>query len=121
METFAINPHSIHSLDDFITVHNYVLEHVLPKATDRRDEELLVTEEMTVGFRTLVTILTDELGVEITDRKLVKLYKLIIMQAFLFAGGQVTHDDLKLLCYCGNDFKDVRRIASRVTRLLERL
>jgi len=108
-------------LDDFIRVHDYIMEHVLPRTASRPDQEIVGSEEMTRSFRTLIGILTDELGVEITDRKLIKLYKLIITQAFLFHGGRVTRDELKLLCYCGNNFKDVRRIKHRLTTVLEHL
>ena len=109
------------TLNDFLKVNHYLTHHVLPQAARQDDTRLLASEEMTLAFKTLIAILEDELGVEITDRKLIKLYKLIVTQAFLFNGGQVTRDDLKLLRYCGNNFKDIRKINTRLKTVLEQL
>lgn len=109
------------SLDDFVVVHDYVVHSLLPQAAAREDDLMLGSETMTRAFRTLVAVLEDELGVEITDRKLIKLYKLIWTQAFVFGGGTITSRDLGLLRYCGNDFKDIRKIEQRLETVLEHL
>ncbi len=107
------------TLDDFLLVHRYLLNHVLPAAIDRPDELLLGDERITKAFKTLIAVLADELKVEITDRKLIKLYKLILAQAFIFNGGRVTKDELKILRYCGNNFSDVQKIKTYIEERLD--
>ncbi len=106
------------TLDDFVLIHDYLVTTVLPAAIERDDRNLLGDERMTTAFKALISVLADELKVEITDRKLIKLYKLILTQAFIFNGGNVTREELKILCFCGNNFSDVRKIR---TYLEERL
>jgi MoxR-like ATPase len=77
--------------------------------------------EMTTAFKALIYVLSEELKVEITDRKLIKLYKLILTQAFIFNGGKVTANELKLLCYCGNNFSDIKKIKDYIEERLANL
>jgi len=107
------------TLDDFLVVNRYLLGQVLPKALENPDERLLGDERMTKAFKALISVLADELKVEITDRKLIKLYKLIMTQAFLFNGGRVTREELKILRYCGNNFADVQKIKTYIEERLE--
>lgn len=104
------------TLEDFQKLNDYLLSYVLPKKAKSMDNE-----NMFKMFKTLIRILENELNIEITDRKLIKLYKLIVTQAFLFNGGKVTKKDMRLLCYCGNNFKDIRKIKKRLTMLLENM
>lgn len=109
------------TLDDFMLVHEYMLSTVLPAAIEREDGNLLGDERITTAFKALISVLADELKVEITDRKLIKLYKLILTQAFIFNGGNVTKEELKILCYCGNNFSDVRKIRNYIEERLANL
>ena len=94
---------------------------VLPAAVERDDRVLLGDERITTAFKAIISVLADELKVEITDRKLIKLYKLIMTQAFIFNGGNVTREELKILCYCGNNFSDVRKIKDYIEERLANL
>lgn len=109
------------TLEDFILVHDYVVSTVLPAAVARDDRTLLGDERVTTAFKAIISVLADELKVEITDRKLIKLYKLIMTQAFIFNGGKVTREELKILCYCGNNFSDVRKIKDYIEERLANL
>lgn len=107
------------TLEDFVLIHDYVLSHVLPRMIENSDEQLLGDERMTKAFKTLIAVLSDELKVEITDRKLIKLYKLIVTQAFIFNGGKITKEELKILRYCGNNFTDVQKIKTYIEERLQ--
>lgn len=109
------------TLDDFVLIHDYMVSTVLPAAIERDDKNLLGDERITMAFKALISVLADELKVEITDRKLIKLYKLILTQAFIFNGGNVTREELKILCYCGNNFSDVRKIKDYIEERLANL
>jgi MoxR-like ATPase len=109
------------TLNDFIVLHDYIVSTVLPNAIKREDHELMGSPEMTTAFKALIYVLSEELKVEITDRKLIKLYKLILTQAFIFNGGKVTANELKLLCYCGNNFSDIKKIKDYIEERLANL
>lgn len=109
------------TLDDFVLIHDYMVSTVLPAAIQRDDKHLLGDERITTAFKALISVLADELKVEITDRKLIKLYKLILTQAFIFNGGNVTREELKILCYCGNNFSDVKKIKDYIEERLANL
>jgi len=109
------------TLDDFVLIHDYLVSTVLPAAIEREDGNLLGDERITTAFKALISVLADELKVEITDRKLIKLFKLVLTQAFIFNGGNVTKEELKILCYCGNNFSDVRKIRNYIEERLANL
>ena len=109
------------TLDDFVLVHDYLVSTVLPAAIEREDGNLLGDARITTPFKAFICVLADEWKVEITDRKLIKLYKLILTQAFIFNGGNVTREELKILCYCGNNFSDVRKIRNYIEERLANL
>lgn len=109
------------TLEDFQLVHDYMISTVLPAAIEKDDKHLLGDERITTAFKALISVLADELKVEITDRKLIKLYKLILTQAFIFNGGNVTREELKILCYCGNNFSDIRKIKDYIEERLANL
>ncbi|MFN3197127.1 MAG: AAA family ATPase [Bradymonadia bacterium] len=69
-------------------------------------------------FRRVIRALEAEDKVYISDRKVVKLYKLICTRAFLFHGGAVQRDDLRLLCYVGNKRHELAPVAAKVKALL---
>lgn len=108
-------------LEDFVLLHDYLVSTVLPQKIEKEDKELLGSERITTAFKALISVLADELNVEITDRKLIKLYKLIMTQAFLFNGGNVTKEELKILCYCGNNFSDIKKIKNYIEERLENM
>ncbi len=69
-------------------------------------------------MRRIVRALETEDKVFVSDRKVVKLYKLIRTQAFLEHGGAVGIEDLKLLAYVGNRRDELALVQSKVKALL---
>jgi len=66
----------------------------------------------------LVKTLVREDRVFVSDRKLVKLYKLFRVRAWLFSGGTVRRDDLKLLAYLGETQQEIALLRAKVPQLL---
>lgn len=54
----------------------------------------------------------------ISDRKLVKLYKLFRVRSWLFSGGAVTKDDLRLLAYLGETLQEIEHLRTKVPEYL---
>ena len=69
-------------------------------------------------LRRLVRALETEDKILVSDRKLVKLYKLIRTRAFLFHGGAVDTPDLALCAYVGNRRHELSAVAHKVRTLL---
>ncbi len=69
-------------------------------------------------LRRVVRVLETEDKVYVSDRKVVKLYKLVRTRAFLTHGGAVQHDDLRLLRYIGNQRHELPVVEDKVNRLL---
>jgi MoxR-like ATPase len=70
-------------------------------------------------FRRILRTLVREHGLEISDRKIIKLYKMIRTRAFVFRGGTVDADDLRLLRYVPDRLQDFDPVHEKVDRLLD--
>ena len=69
-------------------------------------------------FQRLVKTLVREDRIFISDRKLVKLYKLFRVRSWLFTGGTVNRDDLRLLAYLGETTQEIDLLREKVPSLL---
>jgi MoxR-like ATPase len=69
-------------------------------------------------FQRLVKTLVREDRLFISDRKLVKLYKLLRVRAWLHSGGTVSRDDLRLLAYLGENRQEMELLRDKVPALL---
>ena len=69
-------------------------------------------------FRRLIKVCVREHKIFISDRKLVKLYKLFRVRAWLLTGGTVMRDDLRLLAYLGETHREIELLRDKVPQLL---
>lgn len=82
------------------------------------DREIFFPAEVFREFQRLVKTLVREDRIFISDRKLVKLYKLFRVRSWLFSGGTVTRDDLRLLSYLGESHQEMALLREKVPQLL---
>ena len=66
----------------------------------------------------MIETLSREHKLFISDRKLVKLYKLLRARAWLMRGGVVAVEDLLLLRYLGETLPELRLLAEKVPQYL---
>jgi MoxR-like ATPase len=66
----------------------------------------------------LIKTLVREDRIFVSDRKLVKLYRLLRIRAWLFHGGTVSRDDLRLLSYLGETQQEIELLRQKVPKLL---
>jgi MoxR-like ATPase len=85
---------------------------------ERSDRELFFPRDVFTEFQRLVKVLVREDRVFISDRKLVKLYKLFRVRSWLLTGGTVTRDDLRLLAYLGETQQEIELLRNKVPQLL---
>ena len=84
--------------------------------SSRRDQ--LFPPRAFAELRRLVRALETEDKILVSDRKLVKLYKLIRTRAFLFHGGAVDTPDLALCAFVGNRRHELAAVSHKVHTLL---
>ncbi len=89
-----------------------------PDGRELRDRDLFFRDELLREFRRVVQTLTREDNVFISDRKLVKLYRLLRTRAWIFHGGAVERQDLQLLSYLGETREEIDLLEEKVPRLL---
>lgn len=111
---------SLCNLEDFLKAKAY-LDHVMLQGTqesEANDRQKYFPPETYTLFKRILKTLEKEDGIEISDRKVVKLYRLLRARAFLFHGGVIQKSDLVLLRYIPNRAQDFQLIREKVDRLL---
>ena len=106
------------SLEDFLKFKRFMDLSFGASREPGRDRELWFPRAVFAEMRRIVRALETEDKVMVSDRKLVKLYRVIRAQAFLNHGGAVQHADLGLLAYVGNRRDELPVVASKVKALL---
>ncbi len=106
------------SLEDFLKFKRF-MDLTFASAGDLgADRAHWFPREVFAEMRRVVRTLEVEDKVMVSDRKVVKLYKLIRTYAFLRHGGQVSAADLKLLAFTGNRRHELPAVQEKVASLL---
>jgi MoxR-like ATPase len=111
------------ALDDVLKANRY-LTHLfgrrqrVGRQEERNDRQAFFPADVFREFQRLVKTLVREDRIFISDRKLVKLYKLLRVRAWLFTGGTVNRDDLRLLAYLGETNREMDLLQDKVAALL---
>lgn len=83
-----------------------------------RDRDRFFSAELLGELRRMIRTLVREDEVFVSDRKVVKLYRLIRTHAWLTHGGAVEKSDLALLSYIGESKAEIDLLEDKVPRLL---
>jgi len=111
----------IATLDEFQQLKDYLDQTMLDAVegdSPGEDRRRYFPEEVFTLFKRILRTLEREDNIEISDRKSIKLYRLMRVRAFLFHGGVVTKDDLTLLRYVANRQQDIPVVRAKVNNLL---
>ncbi len=111
------------SLDDLLKANRYLTLLFARRTGDGRGDEqndrgLFFPPDVFREFQRLVKTLVREDKIFISDRKLVKLYKLFRARAWVLGGGTVSRDDLRLLAYLGETHQEIDHLREKVPQLL---
>lgn len=98
--------------------HLFARRHRSGRSEEQNDRQVFFPAEVFDEFQRLVKTLVREDRIFISDRKLVKLYKLFRVRAWLFTGGTVSRDDLRLLAYLGETHQEIELLREKVPLLL---
>jgi MoxR-like ATPase len=111
------------TLEDFLKAHRY-LTMMMGKRTvgsdgkEQRDRDLFFREELLRELRRVLKTLVREDNVFVSDRKVVKLYRLLRTRAWVVHGGAVERQDLSLLSYLGETRDEIDLLEDKVPKLL---
>src|SRR5262245_54807758 len=112
------------TLEDILKANRYLTYLFARKVSDGRSSEeqndrmLFFPPDVFREYQRLTKTLMREDRIFVSDRKLVKLYKLMRVRAWLLSGGTVRRDDLKLLAYLGESHNEIELLAKKVPQLL---
>ena len=104
------------NLEDLLKAHRYLT--LLMARREPRDRELFFRDEVMREFRRVIRTLVREDEVFVSDRKLIKLYRLLRTRAWIVHGGAVEREDLQLLAYLGETREEIDLLEEKVPRLL---
>jgi MoxR-like ATPase len=111
------------TLDDVLKAGRY-LTHLFARREragrddERNDRQTFFPADVFREFQRVVKTLVRDDRLFISDRKLVKLYKLFRVRAWLCGGGTVGMDDLRLLAYLGETHSEIDLLREKVPNLL---
>jgi MoxR-like ATPase len=111
------------TLDDVLKAGRY-LTHLFARREragrddERNDRQTFFPPDVFREFQRVIKTLVRDDRLFISDRKLVKLYKLFRVRAWLFGGGTVGIDDLRLLAYLGETHQEIDLLREKVPTLL---
>ncbi|MCS7021209.1 MAG: AAA family ATPase [Gemmataceae bacterium] len=112
------------TLEDLLKAHRYFTYLFSDFRRDplsgdwQSDRTRYLPHEVFVEFRRLIKTLVHEDRIFISDRKVVKLYKLLRIRAWLFHGGVICKDDLILLTYLGETPQEIQLLRRKVPEYL---
>ncbi|MFO0931048.1 MAG: AAA family ATPase, partial [Gemmataceae bacterium] len=112
------------TLDDILKANRYLTyqfsrRHRSGRSSDEQnDRQVYFPGDVFAEFQRLVKTLVHQDHIFISDRKLVKLYKLFRVRAWLFTGGTVSRDDLRLLAFLGETHQEIELLRDKVPTLL---
>jgi MoxR-like ATPase len=104
------------NLEDVLKAHRYLT--LLMSKREPKDREVFFREEVLREFRRVIRTLVREDEVFVSDRKLIKLYRLLRTRAWIVHGGAVEREDLQLLSYLGESREEIDLLEEKVPRLL---
>jgi MoxR-like ATPase len=102
------------TMEDFDSVHDHMVRTALAGAGSH-GKPMMGTKEVTGLFESLIKTIEHEEKVLMTDRRLVKLAKLVLTDAYLHGtSGHVEPENMYVLAYAGHNRRDLSRLEDRV-------
>lgn len=102
------------SLEDFLKAHRW-LTLMMAREDDR---QTFFSDEVLRELQRVLKTLVREDNVFVSDRKVIKLYRLLRTRAWLHHGGTVEREDLSILSYLGETKDEVDLLEQKVPQLL---
>jgi MoxR-like ATPase len=111
------------TLEDFVKANRWLALQLARRTSaadgrELRDRDVYCSDELLRELRRVIKTLVREDGVFVSDRKVVKLYRLLRTHAWITHGGAIERSDLRLLAYLGETREEIDLLEDKVPRLL---
>lgn len=109
------------SLEDLRKAHRYLTLQMAMAGSGNNgelDREKFFDDKLLRELRRLLKTLIREDDIFISDRKVIKLYRLLRTRAWIFHGGKVEREDLVLLAHLGETTDELALLEDKVPKLL---
>lgn len=108
------------TLDDFLDANRFMTGQFAARTAGgvATDADIYFRPELLKEMRRVIKTIVHENEIFVSDRKVIKLYKLIRTQAWIMRGGVVERDDLMLLRYLGETLGEIDLLESMVPSIL---
>jgi MoxR-like ATPase len=101
-------------LEDFLKAHRY-LTMLMGRPDDR---EVYLKDDLLRELRRVLKTVVREDKIFVSDRKIIKLYRLLRTRAWILHGGAVERQDLEILSYLGETRNEIDLLEAKVPKLL---
>jgi MoxR-like ATPase len=110
------------SLDDLLLANQYLSycfqqQETTPDGQTLRDRDRFFSPERMREFRWIIQSLRHEDGVFVSDRSVIKLYRIVRTHAWIAHGGHVERSDLRLIAYVSGGGPEVRQRVEQILGL----
>lgn len=106
----------IAGLDDFEHLHAH-LQRSMQEYADT-GEDPFFSKSLYLEFKRLIKTILHDFEINISDRKLIKLYKLVRAKALFERGGGVERSDFRILIHLGNNSDEIDYLQQRLLEIL---
>ena len=111
------------TLSDLLKAHRYLTLQMSATQTDpdgspRRDRDTFFPKDLLCELRRVLRTLVREDNIFVSDRTVIRLYRLVRTRAWIFHGGAVEREDLQLLSYLGQTREEIDVLEDKVPELL---
>jgi MoxR-like ATPase len=115
---FGVRRYSDHiiTLEDLEYLHQY-LQHSMREMVDTGTDKFF-SDSLRTEFKRIIKTILHDYEIEVTDRKLIKLYKLVRARALLKRGGGVERDDFSLMMHLGNQEEEIEFLKKKLGEIV---
>lgn len=109
-------PEPLLEMDDFDTLYGHLMESLKPLTLGEKDQ--LFPESAYLEFKRLLKHIIHDFEIELSDRKILKMYKLLRTSALIRRGGTVQSEDFYLLTHLGNDEEEINLLKEKIPSII---
>ncbi|MCO4781110.1 MAG: MoxR family ATPase [Candidatus Cloacimonetes bacterium] len=107
---------TVFSLDDFEFLHQHIQKSLM--TVGETGEDLYFGKNLYMEFKRILKTIIHDFEIEISDRKIIKLYRLIRCHALFKRGGGVEKEDFILLKHLGNQLDEIEFLKEKIQNIL---
>lgn len=106
------------SLEDFETLYNHLLTTFTDVVNSGNGSDPYFSQPLQLEFKKILKHIRHDLEITVSDRKFIKIYKLIRARALFMRGGGVEAEDFKIMTHLGNSEEEIETLKDELQTLV---